>query len=411
MERLKIIAVTHKRVNLDIVGKLVIADDELGDRLTAAKNEAKVDELMFLSTCNRAEFVVVTDREIDNDWLGEFYTVLHPGWSEDTVEDIVIYSEVYEAANAVQHLLNVASSLDSLVIGEREIITQVRRSFETCSNLGLTGDIIRLLIRKTIETAKQVYTETAIATRPVSVVSLAYRQLTGLNLPTDSRIVVVGTGQTNTTMLRLLKKRGYKNLSIYNRTLAAAERLANEVGGTPYGISELPKHQGGFDLLIVCTAAPEPTVDREIYTKLLAGESGLKIVIDLGVPNDLASDVVDAFPMDYISINALKQVAEENLKLREREVQLCRAIIGENLKAFHKVFQAREIELAMRQVPIQVKEIHENAINNVFADELDSMDEETREVVKKMMEYLQKKYISVPMKMAREILLDKTTKK
>ena len=114
--------------------------------------------------------------------------------------------EVFHKADAVKHALSVASSIDSMIVGEREIITQVRGAYEASKSYGLTGDFIRLLTRKVIETAKKVYTETNIAKKPVSVVSLAYHKLRNLNIALDAKFVIVGAGLTNTTMCKFLKK-------------------------------------------------------------------------------------------------------------------------------------------------------------------------------------------------------------
>ena len=142
------ITVTHKRVSLDQVGKFHLDDAIVQARLTDVKEKAGLDEMMYLSTCNRVEFFVVCESEIDNDWLVNFYGEFKPEWTPDEVEDAVLVSEIYEGRNVVEHLFNVASSIDSMVIGEREIITQVRTAFEQSKKMGLTGAIILLLLRK-----------------------------------------------------------------------------------------------------------------------------------------------------------------------------------------------------------------------------------------------------------------------
>src|SRR5690554_7776341 len=109
-------------------------------------------------------------------------------------------------------MIKVTSSIDSMVVGEREIITQIRKSFDACRAYGITGDAIRLMIRHTIETAKRIYTETSIAQSPVSVVSLAYHTLRLKDIPLDARILIIGAGVTNTNMSRFLRKHGFTNL-------------------------------------------------------------------------------------------------------------------------------------------------------------------------------------------------------
>lgn len=405
MEQLKVITVTHKRVSLEQVGKFHLDDSIVHARLTEVKEQSGLDEMMYLSTCNRVEFFVVCNSEIDNDWLVNFYGNFKPEWTTDEVEDAVLVSEIYEGRNVVEHLFNVASSIDSMVIGEREIITQVRTAFEQSKKMGLTGDIIRLLLRKTIETAKEIYTHTEIASKPVSVVSLAFRQLQKQQIPAESRILFVGAGQTNTTMARFLKKRGYKNCHVFNRSLENGKKLAKELGCEASTLDALLAYDKGFDILITCTGSAEPVLSPAIYKHLLQGESQKKTVIDVAIPSDLDPLVLQYHRIKYIGVEELKTIAEANLRSRGKEVQVCRAIINKNLRDFFEIFKARQVELAMRAVPTKVKEIREMAMNTVFAKELAGMDDDSKEVLEKVVAYMEKKYISGPMKMAKEIML------
>ncbi len=405
LQQFKIITVTHNRVDINVVGRLHLEETMASARFASAMQVMDLREIMFLSTCNRVEFVVVSQNEIDNEWLTRFYSHLYPDWKKEEVEDVVLFSEVYENRNAVEHLFRVAASLDSLVLGEREIITQVRRAYERSHAAGLTGDLIRLVMRKTIETAKEIFTQTEVATHPVSVVSLAYRALLKLDLPEKIRVVVVGAGETNTTLLRLLKQKWTGEVTVYNRSLSNAEQLASEMKGRAVALDRLPHHKGGFDLLLACTGATDPTVTSKNYTAMLAGESGPKIIVDLGVPADVDREVMMQNDVHRIAVADLKPIAAENLKAREKEMQLCRAIVSKNMREFQQLYQERQVEIAMREIPHQVKAIKEKALQTVFAKELSELDATSRRVLEKVMRYMEKKYISGPMKMAKEIML------
>lgn len=406
LKQLKVITVTHKRVSLEEVGQFHLEESVVQPRLESLKDDLQLEEMMYMSTCNRVEYVVVSDDEPDNDWLAKFYQKFNPTWDESTVEDAVLMSEVYEGVNAVEHLFNVASSLDSMVLGEREIITQVRGAFEHSNKMGITGDFIRLLIRKTIETGKEVYTQTEIASKPVSVVSLAHRKLMQLDLPENPRVIFIGAGTTNTTMARFVRKRGMKDLHFFNRTLANAEKLAEELGGKAYALEELQNFTQGFDVLISCTGASDPVVTRDLYEHLLQGETSKKIVVDLAIPHDVDSAIMQYHRVHYIPIEELKAISEENLKSRGKELQLCRAIISKNVREFQQVYRERQVELAMRSVPGKVKEIRERALTSVFAQEVEDLDDDARAVLNKVIQYLEKKYVAEPMKMAKDIMLN-----
>jgi glutamyl-tRNA reductase len=407
----RILAFTHKSTDLKWIGTLGIDKELLQERLSAVKESCQMSEIMLLSTCNRFELIFVSERTLDKDYAKEILACLYLNWNASDVDAAFPRSILYNSHEAVYHLFEVASSLDSLVVGEREIITQVRTAYEFCQTAELTGDSIRLLVKHTIETAKEVYTRTHIASRPVSVVSLAYRKLKDLKVNLDARFLVIGAGQTNTLMAEFLNKHGFKNFSVFNRSAENGNKLAQKLKGKAFLFSDLDKHSGGFDVIITCTAATEHIITPELYEGLLDGESSRKIVIDLSVPSDLDPVVAERFDLHHVDVASLQAIANENLQARKKELEACRKIIGEQMVRFTDVMRERKLELAMRDLPEQVRIIKETALNTVFASELSTLDENSRELLEKVLSYIEKKYISVPMVMAKEILLDKPLKK
>ncbi|MCA1763076.1 MAG: glutamyl-tRNA reductase, partial [Flavobacteriales bacterium] len=370
----------------------------------------KLDELMYISTCNRVEFIAVTGSSHFNP--AEIVEALEINLSEAEQSKCDSLAEMHEAEEAVKHLFKVSSSLDSMVIGEREIITQVRKSYEECCEMSLTGDALRLVIRKTIETAKTIFTETDVFKKPVSVVSLAFHRLRDLNVPADSRILMIGAGKTNRAMTRFLSKHGYQNIVIFNRSLENGKKLAEEVGARAEELQSLAGYKGGFDVMITCTSASEPIITQPIFNELAQGDVNRKIVIDLAIPGDLDEAILQnpETNIRYIDIEELKITADKNLAERSREIEKCEEIIDHKLLEFHDIYKQREIELAMRDIPLQVKQIKEMALNEIYAKDLESMNAESREVLDRVVNYLEKKYISVPMKMAREVMLSQSKK-
>ena len=159
--------------------------------------------------------------------------------------------------------------------------------------------------------------------------------------------------------------------------------------------------------MVTCTGSEDHLITPEIYQTLLSGETNKKTIIDLAIPYDVDPKVVENNAVNYIEIEGLKEVSEQNLKKREQELSICSALIEEQIEAFKVTFKERKVELAMRQVPQKIKEIKDLAINEVFSKEMETMNEESKEVLDKMLAYIEKKYISVPMKMAKQILLEK----
>ena len=405
MQSFKIISFNHQNLPLEIIGKLHLNEDEQPAVLSFLKSTLQFQELMFLSTCNRVELYFKTENEVSDGMIEKIIIGIHSKLSPETISELISNAIVINDEAAVKHVFKVASSLNSLVVGEREIITQLRKAYEFCNFLGLTGDFIRLVMKQTIETAKQVFTNTNIALNPVSIVSLAYRQLRDLGIKNDARILIIGAGETNTKMANYLQKHKFANFTVFNRTLSKAQQLAEVLNGKALPLSDLESYDKGFDVLIVCTASSQAIVNKEIYKKLLQGETNKKVLIDLSIPANIAADVVSANPAFYIDINSLKQQAEKNLNLRLSEMVKCEAIIEDKLNEFKWLQKERRVELAFGEIPRQIRAIKDVALSEVFAKEISELDTNSKEVLDKIIGYIEKKYNAVAMKTAKDVFL------
>ena len=406
LEHFHILAFTHKNMEVSEVGKLHIETDKQKELLTAFKNEMKLDELMFLSTCNRVEFLFTTKEEVNANFLFHFFKKLYHHYEPTQIDFFVETAELHSGIQSITHILQVASSIDSMIVGEREIITQVRNAFEASKSMGLTGDFIRLVMRHTVETAKKVYTETSIANKPVSVVALAYHTLRDMNISLDARVLMIGAGMTNSNMAKFLKKHGFKNFAVFNRTVLKAENLANELHGEGFGLDALRTYSKGFDIIITCTGAESPVITPEIYQQLLQAETSRKVVIDIAIPHDLDAEIVKKHNVTHISIDYLQKISDKNLQERSKEIVHVEQIIEDAIASFQYIHRMRKVEIAMREVPNMVKDIRSTAVNEVFKKELQTLDEDSREVLDKIIGYMEKKYMSMPMKLAKDIMLN-----
>ncbi len=407
MNAFKVIAFTHKHLPFELIGRLHINQDEQNRALLALKSQFGFEELMYLSTCNRIELMLCGETELSNEQLKRLVHSLNARLTDAEINRLANGAEVLEAEEAISHVLKVASSLESLVIGEREIITQVRKAYEHCNALGLTGDFLRLLIKQTIETAKEIYTKTNIAKNPVSVASLAYRQLRDLGIKNEARIVFVGAGETNTTLAAYFKKHKFANFTVFNRSLPNAKRLALELQGNAFKLSEMLNYNDGFDVLIVCTGSSEAIISNEIYHHLRNQESGKKVIIDLSLPANVSPDISLDPLVNYIDINSIRERAEANLQLRKNEIEKCEEIIATKAANFNTLYRERKVELAFGAVPKQIRAIKDLAINEVFAKEINLLDDNGKAVLDKVLAYMEKKYNAVAIKTAKDVLLER----
>lgn len=409
MKNLRVIAFTHKHFELHDLGKLIVDCEELEGRLSKLKHELAIPELFYLGTCNRVEFVFYTPEELTDEFVEQVLISMSFDFPDELLKTFVENSSRYEGIDALQHMFRMSCSLESLVVGEKEILAQVRRAYEQSRKDGLTGDFLRLMMDHLVITSKEVYTRTNISRNPISVVSLAYRKLRNLKLPEQPRILVVGAGETNQNFAKYLSKHKYQNFAVFNRTLERAETFAAELKGKAFTLQDLETYDKGFDILVTCTGAANAVVNKELYSKLLNGEEDRKIIIDLAVPHDIDKEIIQQFPVHYIEIGSLQQEAENNIQERYGELEHAGKIIDENIKEFLPIVKQRRVEVAMREVPNTIKEIKSFALNEVFANDVDKLDPEAKETLEKVINYMEKKYIKVPMVMAKDILIQHTT--
>lgn len=401
MKDFYIISYNHKYIPFEKLGSIHTSSENFIHVLPQLKQSIAVDELMLISTCNRVEFILKSAKKPCPFRLLQAYK---PGLSNDEIGFIASNARLYENEKAVEYLFRVACSLESFVVGEREIITQIRDSYELSKQCNTTGDSIRLCIKQTIETAKKVFSETQIGKGHVSVVSLAFQKLLEKNPQVQSKILMIGAGATNTNMLRLLNKHGFFNITLLNRTLEKAALLAVEFSCKAYQLSEIDHLEDKFDVVISCLDLESPLFGEKFTIDKC--NSGC-IIIDLALPPNFTKEVSEMVNISYIHFNELKKVSEENLQQRKEEVSICEKIIEVQVKESLDIFKEREVELSLKDIPTMVREINEMAIKQVFAKDIEKLDDTSKAVIENLVAYLEKKYISLPIKKAKEIILEK----
>ncbi len=405
LERYKILTITHRQASLKELPHFAVQHTEksaIGSRLKQIKKQFNIGELLYLSTCNRVMYLIHTETPFSHKTLLSFFESVNPALPETYKETIRQKVALYEGIQAIAHLFEVAASIDSLVVGEREILRQLRTAYEHCKECGLAGDHIRLAMRFAVETAKGVYANTRIGEKPISVVSLAIQQLLKEKLETNARILLIGAGQTNGLVAKFLQKHSFTNVTIFNRTLAKAQQLARLLNGCALPLSSLTGYRGGFDCLIACAASQPSILSPALYTKLLNGEADKKILIDLAIPNNISAEVADQQAVRYIEIENLRAVARKHLSFREEEVSKARLLLNGKLDEFVASYRRRQIEKAMQGVPQQMKAVRVHALNKVFKKEVENLDKPSRDLLERMLAYMEKQCISIPMKAARK---------
>jgi glutamyl-tRNA reductase len=408
LDTYQLLTITHKTASLKKIGNYVVNvkdNEDLKGKLQSLKSTFGFEELLYVPTCNRVMYFFTGDVQVSSDFIERFFTTINPDLANDLNR---IHNEVsyYFGEYAINHFYSVASSVDSLIIGERQILGQLREFYEKSEAMNLTGDHLRLMMRFAVTTAKRVYSQTRIGEKPISVVSLAIKKLLEAQPSKQAKILLVGAGQTNVLVSKFLTKYQYENVVVFNRSIEKAEKLSQKFKNKFHSLTELENYQGGFDVMIVCTGATEAIITKDLYSKIIGSDTSEKVVIDLAIPNNVDKEVTENFNMSYIEIDTLRALAVENMAFRGREVSKAKQIITEEVVDFEGQFKQRQIEKAMRQIPVKIKEVKSRAMNQVFHKEIATLDDNTRELMERMLTYMEKKCISIPMTIAKDVMMN-----
>jgi glutamyl-tRNA reductase len=193
VQRYKVVTITHKTAKVNRLKDYLLSDTDTSDfpanRLRELKDSFAMDELLYLNTCNRVTFFFTNDKKIDNKFLRDLFMFINPHFNKELINLHLSKALVFEGADAVKHFMGVAASFDSLVIGEREILGQIKAAYLNAKKHELCGDEIRLAYQQSIVFAKKIHCDTRIGEKPVSVVSLAFRSLLERNIPKDANML------------------------------------------------------------------------------------------------------------------------------------------------------------------------------------------------------------------------------
>lgn len=311
---IRIFGISHKTAPIDVRERLVVSADELPAALDGLVQEGGVAEALILSTCNRTELYCKLRPDTYGhplDWLVRY----------NGIEASIIESHIYtlEQEHAVRHALRVACGLDSMVLGEPQILGQLKEAYRTAVDQGTAGKILNRLFQHAFYVAKQVRTQTAIGENPVSVAFAAVKLAKQIHGDlSDKTALLVGAGDTITLVARHLRASNIAQLIIANRSFGRSQELATRFKGRAVTLDKLPQHLAAADIIVSSTASRLPLItEGAIRTALKARRRAPMFIVDLAVPRDVepgAGEVADVY---LYSVDDLNQVVGENARLRE----------------------------------------------------------------------------------------------
>ena len=309
-----VFGVSHKTAPIDVREQVALDGGQLSLALEGARQAVGAREAVILSTCNRTEFYLAGDRSSQGqlvDWLVQFKAL------DPKLIDGHFY--MLEGPQAIRHTLRVACGLDSMVLGEPQILGQLKQAYQASASEGSIGKTLSKLMQYAFAVAKKVRTETTIGQTPVSVAYAAVRlarQIHG-NLASKTALLI-GAGDTTSLVANHLRGQHIGRMIIANRTLARSQELALELGGEPVPLTDLARHLWEADVVVSSTASPLPIINRAaIEAAVRKRRYQPMFLVDLAVPRDIEPSVAEVDDVYLYTVDDLNNVITENLELRQ----------------------------------------------------------------------------------------------
>jgi glutamyl-tRNA reductase len=391
----KILGINHKTAPVALREKVAFGEERLLTALRTLRQEAGVAEVVILSTCNRTEVYWAGAASGDDlsQWLGR-----HHGNHLDLAASLYVHQE----QRAVEHTFSVASGLDSMVLGEAQILGQLKDAYRVAQQAGSTGPSLNKLFQAAFSAAKRVRSETRIGENAVSIasasVSLARRVYSDLSARTA---LLVGAGEMNALAARHFASAGVKRMVIANRTVARAEALAAELNAHATGLDQLEKELVQADIVIACTASPVPLISKRAAESAIRARRRRPIfMVDLGVPRDIDPAIADLEDVYLFSIDDLQQLVEENRQQREVAAGGARLVIDEEVARFLSESRAHDAGPAIRALRQQAEGIRSQTLEQ--ARRMLSSGKSTDEVIEYLANTLTNRLLHTPTQALRQ---------
>jgi len=397
--KILLIGLSHKTAPVEVREQLSFTPAMLRSSLThfdSMHSQAHLDDVhegVILSTCNRLElYAVVGDVPAARQTIIRFL-----GRACDIApEQFVDHLYTLEDEEAIRHLMRVASGLDSLVLGEPQILGQITEAYEAALSQGAVGTVLSTLFQAAIHTGKRVRTETTIGVNPSSISSVAAdAAVRRLGKLTGRQVLLIGAGEMGAIAARALRKRGVTNIVVANRTFSSAAELAEELEGKAITFQQLPTAIIHADIIITSTGAPHTIVNRKMLEPAMTCRDERPIfIIDIAVPRDVDPDVTELENVYLRDIDSLQSQADDNIRERKAEIPHVEEIVDEEVTGFMNWYLALGVVPTIKAMRHHLEYVRQAELEYLFKRL--EVDDRTRKLVEKMSHRLVNKILHEP---------------
>jgi glutamyl-tRNA reductase len=345
---LLVVGINHRTAPVEVRERVVFEPARIPDALQELRSLPEMRESVIVSTCNRTELYCVSDgKPIDpgslGDWLQRYHGLGVP-----------LHHSLYhlDEQQAVAHAFAVASGLDSMVLGEPQILGQLKDAYRVAQESGTTGPVLNRLFQSAFSVAKRVRTETKIGANAVSVASAAVAMARTVFASFENRTaLMVGAGETIALAARHFYADGLRRMIIANRSIDRARDLAAEFHGFAIGLDEIPNHLKEADIVVASTAAPNTIISRHMAEQALrARKRKPMFMVDIAVPRDIDPDVAELEDVYLFTVDDLQSVVNENLEGRRQAAREAGELIDAEVERFAHTLRTRDAAPLIRQL-------------------------------------------------------------
>lgn len=356
----------HTTAKLSLREQVAIVPEALQSVLQECVARAELDELVVLSTCNRTEFYAVArDTAVAEAGLRNWCV------AGESVSDSEIARSFYCLSDddALSHMMRVGAGLDSMVLGEPQILGQMKTAFSEARGAGTVKQLLSRVFEQVLITAKRVRSETAIGAHPVSVASAAVRLSKHIFADlSETTALLIGAGQTIALTAKHLQRHNIKHIVIANRTLERAMSLAEELSAEACLISDIPEQLKKADIVISSTASQLPILGKGMVEQALKARKHKPIfMVDIAVPRDVEEQVGELDDVYLYTVDDLKDIIDENMKEREQEARKSALIVEESLRDFNASQRARKAVDSVKAYRESASEVRDNELKKALS--------------------------------------------
>jgi len=392
MQHIAILSVNHQTAPVEIREKVAFSDGELNNALDSLQTIEGVDSCVILSTCNRSEIYAIVSSNNPKLLLSDYLSSTH----NIGREELDPYLSYYEGSDAIDHICHVATGLDSLVLGEPQILGQLKDAYQVAKIVGTLDKLLERLFQHSFSTAKKVRTDTNIGSSPVSVaycaVKLSEKIFSDLSRQT---VMLIGAGEMIELCAQHLNQKNVKKMIIANRTIDNAKKIASKYNAHPTSLKQFSSLIHEADIIISSTAALVPVIGKGLI------ESALKLrkhrpmfILDIAIPRDVEPEVSQLDDVFLYTIDDLQQVVDNNMSNRQKEKSLAQEVITEQNINFFKWLHSLPNEQVIQSYRASADAIKKTAVESAIKKLKKGSDSET--VVKEMADQLTNKLLHTP---------------